>query len=129
MIFLKVVWFSCFEGPVVWSFESNDRKFGPISCNRFPDGSGYRSDRCIAKGDWFLGLLFFFWSLDRCVGVFVISEGVYSVFGADVSKHEVNPFGVILLANFFVFPVVDESHDGRKRVSGEVSGWYWEACC
>ena len=81
---------SCLEGPVVGSFEGDDRKLGPISGDCCPYGSVFRGCWGIAIGNWFLWLLFLFWSLDRVVGVFVISEWGYLIDRGDVSKHKGN---------------------------------------
>ena len=107
MILLEILALSCFEGPVVWSPKSDDRKFGPISGNRFPDGSVYRGVWGIPKGNRFLGLLFLFWSLGHGVGVFVISERLYLVVGGNVSEHEADlGFFLSLLGSLLGFLVL-----------------------
>ena len=107
----KFVIFSGFKRPIVGSLKGDDRKFSPISGNRCPDGSLYRGDWGIAKDN------FFFWLLDRGVGVFVISKWRYLVVRGDVSEHKGDLgcffsfffgfFGGQFFFGFFVFPMVN----------------------
>ena len=86
MDFFKVVFLS---GPEILVIVKGDHgQPGHISCGCFPDSSGDRGYRSASESNWFLGLLFFLWSLGWNIGVFVISERVYLVFGGVVSKHE-----------------------------------------
>ena len=47
-------------------------------------------------------LLLLFGSLDRFVGLFVLSEGIDSVAGDKVSEYEIYPFGIVLLSYLLV---------------------------